>query len=361
MTSVRGEIAATFALAWPMVLTNVAINFMTTIDVMFLGRLSPDALAAGALGFNFYTPLFLFCVGVVSAAAPLAAAKLGADLRDFAGVRRVCHQALHQRARTGAAVLDRVVEHDGDPARDRRAARSGGARRTLHARPAMGAGAGAALHGGALDPFRAQPRAPGAAGRADRGRLQRPVQLRAGVRPFRPAGARRVRLRLGDHAGADADVRPARLVQLVRPQTQGPPADAEPLALRRRGIRQTLAARRADRRPDRARGRRLRLRGAGDGAHRRGAGRGARHRPQHRRHRLHGAARPRHGGDGARRPRLWRARPRRGGARRLDGVRPVDRLRRRLGAGDGRSRRACSSPPSSTSPRRPTPPCSPSR
>ena len=46
MTSLRGEIAATFALSWPIVLTNVAINFMTTTDVMFLGRLSPEALAA---------------------------------------------------------------------------------------------------------------------------------------------------------------------------------------------------------------------------------------------------------------------------------------------------------------------------
>ena len=94
MTSLRGEIAATFALAWPIVLTNVAINFMTTTDVMFLGRLSPEALAAGALGFNFYTPLFLFSVGVVSAAAPLAAARIGASARDFAGVRAVGHQAL---------------------------------------------------------------------------------------------------------------------------------------------------------------------------------------------------------------------------------------------------------------------------
>ena len=94
MTSLRGEIAATFALAWPIVLTNVAINFMTTTDVMFLGRLSPEALAAGALGFNFYTPPFLFCIGVVGAAAPLAAAKIGARARDFAGVRVVGHQAL---------------------------------------------------------------------------------------------------------------------------------------------------------------------------------------------------------------------------------------------------------------------------
>jgi multidrug resistance protein, MATE family len=59
MSSLRGEIAATFALGWPIVLTNVAMNFMTTTDVMFLGRLSPEALAAGSLGFNFYTPLLL--------------------------------------------------------------------------------------------------------------------------------------------------------------------------------------------------------------------------------------------------------------------------------------------------------------
>src|SRR5436305_6788693 len=94
MTSLRGEIAATFSLAWPIVLTNVAMNFMTTTDVMFLGRLSPEALAASALGFNLYTPAFLFCVGVVSAAAPLAAEKIGANAQDWLGVRAVGHQAL---------------------------------------------------------------------------------------------------------------------------------------------------------------------------------------------------------------------------------------------------------------------------
>jgi MATE family multidrug resistance protein len=94
MSSLRGEIAATFALAWPIVLTNVAINFMTTTDVMFLGRLSPEALAAGALGFNLYTPLFLFSIGLVGAATPLAAEKIGANPHDLAGVRAVGHQAL---------------------------------------------------------------------------------------------------------------------------------------------------------------------------------------------------------------------------------------------------------------------------
>ena len=94
MNTITREIAATLALSWPIVLTNVAINFMTTTDVMFLGRLSPEALAAGTLGFNIYMPLFLFCVGVVSAAAPLAAERLGANAQDSAGVRAVSHQAL---------------------------------------------------------------------------------------------------------------------------------------------------------------------------------------------------------------------------------------------------------------------------
>ena len=90
----RREIAATFALSWPIVLTNLAINLMTTTDVMMLGWLSPEALAAGSLGFNLYMPLFLFCVGIVGAAAPIAAARVGADRRDIEGVRSVGHQAL---------------------------------------------------------------------------------------------------------------------------------------------------------------------------------------------------------------------------------------------------------------------------
>src|SRR5271154_6166605 len=82
----RREIVATFALSWPIVLTNLAINLMTTTDVMLLGWLSPGALAAGALGFNLYVPLLLFCIGIVGAAAPIAASRIGADGADKEGV-----------------------------------------------------------------------------------------------------------------------------------------------------------------------------------------------------------------------------------------------------------------------------------
>jgi MATE family multidrug resistance protein len=90
----RREIVATFALCWPIVLTNLAMNLMTTTDVMMLGWLSPEALASGSLGFNVYLPLMLFCIGIVGAAAPIAAARIGADGADTEGVRRIGHQAL---------------------------------------------------------------------------------------------------------------------------------------------------------------------------------------------------------------------------------------------------------------------------
>ena len=66
---------------------------MTTTDVMMMGWLSPKALASVSLGFNLYLPIMLFGIGVVSAAAPIAAARVGANAADRDGVRRVAHQA----------------------------------------------------------------------------------------------------------------------------------------------------------------------------------------------------------------------------------------------------------------------------
>ena len=74
-------------------MTNVAINFMTTTDVMMMGWLSPRALAAGSLGFNLYMPLFLFGVGVIGAVAPIAARAIGAGEAGGGGLRRVTQQA----------------------------------------------------------------------------------------------------------------------------------------------------------------------------------------------------------------------------------------------------------------------------
>ena len=66
---------------------------MTATDFIMLGRLSPRALAAGALGFNLYQPRSCFGLGVVGALSPIAAAKIGAGESGDA-LRRATHQSL---------------------------------------------------------------------------------------------------------------------------------------------------------------------------------------------------------------------------------------------------------------------------
>ena len=87
------EIGATLALSWPLIIANAAQSAMTTTDLMMLGRLSPKALAAGALGFNLFLPLLLFGVGLIGAVSPIAASLIGANRDDVSGVRRAAHQS----------------------------------------------------------------------------------------------------------------------------------------------------------------------------------------------------------------------------------------------------------------------------
>ena len=91
--ALKRELAATFALSWPLVLANLAINVIPAINAAMLGRLSPRALAAGALAFNLLQPLLVLGLGVVAALSPIAAAKIGAG-GDREGLRRATHQAL---------------------------------------------------------------------------------------------------------------------------------------------------------------------------------------------------------------------------------------------------------------------------
>jgi hypothetical protein len=75
--STREEAAATFALAWPLILSNLAANAITTTDVLMLGWLGPEPLAAAALAVNLYNLLLLTGVGLSVAISPMIAAALG--------------------------------------------------------------------------------------------------------------------------------------------------------------------------------------------------------------------------------------------------------------------------------------------
>jgi MATE family multidrug resistance protein len=86
------EAAAMLALSWPMVLTNVAQTAMTATDVIMMGHLGPDALAAGALGTNLYNAVLIFGIGVMGAVSPMIAIELGRNKHAVRDLRRTVRQ-----------------------------------------------------------------------------------------------------------------------------------------------------------------------------------------------------------------------------------------------------------------------------
>lgn len=88
----RAEFKETLHLGLPLALTQLAQIALETTDVMMMGHLSPDALAAGSLGLNLFLAVLLLGVGVTAAVSPLAAQALGR--RDPREARRAYRQGL---------------------------------------------------------------------------------------------------------------------------------------------------------------------------------------------------------------------------------------------------------------------------
>ena len=90
----RVEAKATLALGIPLALSQLAQIAIQTTEVVMLGWLSPQSLAAGGLAANVFFILFLLGLGVVTAVSPIVAQIVGrpgrrGKLRD---VRRVVRQ-----------------------------------------------------------------------------------------------------------------------------------------------------------------------------------------------------------------------------------------------------------------------------
>ncbi|WP_019831390.1 MATE family efflux transporter [Sphingomonas sp. PR090111-T3T-6A] len=90
----RREAKATVALAYPLVLTNLAQALIPATDVVLLGWVGPKALAAGALGVNLFNACMIFGVGLMIAASPMVARALGQRAHNVRDVRRTVRQAL---------------------------------------------------------------------------------------------------------------------------------------------------------------------------------------------------------------------------------------------------------------------------
>lgn len=90
----RSEIKSTLSLAWPMVLTNLGQTAMTATDVMMMGRLGSETLAAGALGSNLYFMPMIFGLGLMLATSPMMATELGRFRHSVRDIRRTVRQGL---------------------------------------------------------------------------------------------------------------------------------------------------------------------------------------------------------------------------------------------------------------------------
>ncbi|HEX8643290.1 MAG TPA: MATE family efflux transporter [Allosphingosinicella sp.] len=88
------EARATLALAWPLVLTNVAQALIHATDVVLLGWAGARTLAAGTLGINLYFAFLIFGMGLVTAATPMLARELGARRHSVRDVRRTVRQTM---------------------------------------------------------------------------------------------------------------------------------------------------------------------------------------------------------------------------------------------------------------------------
>jgi multidrug resistance protein, MATE family len=88
------EARALLALALPLILANLAQSAINATDLVLLGRLNADALAAGSLAFNLYVPLLVFGIGLLSAVSPVVAAERGARRHSVREVRRTVRQGM---------------------------------------------------------------------------------------------------------------------------------------------------------------------------------------------------------------------------------------------------------------------------
>lgn len=90
----RGELRATLALAWPLMLANFTQQAIVATDVLLMSRLGAHQLAASALALNFTYTLNMLLMGLVTASSPMLATAIGRRRNDVRDVRRTFRAGL---------------------------------------------------------------------------------------------------------------------------------------------------------------------------------------------------------------------------------------------------------------------------
>jgi MATE family multidrug resistance protein len=109
----RREAADTARLAAPIVATQLAQVSIMTVDVLMMGWLGAEALAAGAVGSNLFFMVLVFGFGICMATAPLAAQAIGRRLHLVREVRRSVHQGFWAAALLSVPATA-LLAHAGD-------------------------------------------------------------------------------------------------------------------------------------------------------------------------------------------------------------------------------------------------------
>jgi len=90
----RAEVKALLALGVPMGLTQLVQFSINTVDVLMIGRLGPEALAASSQGLVIFYVAFLIGIGPAMAITPMVSQALGADGDNVRDVRRSVRMGL---------------------------------------------------------------------------------------------------------------------------------------------------------------------------------------------------------------------------------------------------------------------------
>ena len=146
----RDEIRATLALAWPLILTNLAQSLIHVTDVVLLGWAGPSVLAAGTLGINLYFAFLIFGIGLVTATAPMIAKELGERRHSVRDVRRTVRQGMWAAVAMTVPVWVVLWFTRRDPRCDRPGSGARRRRPALRPRAAMGVPALSLVSGASL-------------------------------------------------------------------------------------------------------------------------------------------------------------------------------------------------------------------
>jgi len=88
------ELKATLTLAWPLIVANLTQQAIQATDVLLLGRLGAEPLAAATLALNLTFTFNLFLFGLLLAASPMMATALGQRSNAVRDVRRTFRAGL---------------------------------------------------------------------------------------------------------------------------------------------------------------------------------------------------------------------------------------------------------------------------